>query len=151
MSNKEYGIERKVVSPKLAYYSENHPNHAFEVFPSNAEWRCDGKELFGSCKSNINYPGTGFGMMRYKCLVCNDFDFCERCLRWPTPVPKLHQNDILNSVNEAPLLKQTQDHKIDDIVNSPNHAHSLRLCLGTEEWRCDGETGIKSYLIEKRI
>jgi len=63
---------------KLTFPSNNHPSHPFEALPSDADWRCDGKEIFGQCKSNINnlFSPFGFGLMRYKCLVCKNFDLC---------------------------------------------------------------------------
>ena len=142
MSNKEYATDKKAFLSKLTFFSENHPNHPFEVFQSNAEWRCDGKELFGQCKSNFNYPGTGFGMTRYKCTVCVDFDFCEKCLRSHTHVSsKQYDTNILHhSPYNLSVAQQNQQADKQENVNSPNHAHPLRLCFGSEEWRCDGET-----------
>ena len=109
---------------KLTFLSDNHPDHPFVASQSNAEWRCDGKELFGRCKSNINNPFSpfGFGLTRYKCLECKNFDFCERCLRSKPPT----KSKTLQEDNDA--------------INSPNHAHPLKLCSNANEWSCDGET-----------
>ncbi len=71
---------------KLTFLSNNHSSHPFEALLSDADWRYDGKEIFGQCKSSINnlFSPFGFGLMRYKCLVCKNFDLCERCPRTKT-------------------------------------------------------------------
>ena len=117
MADKEYSLKRSTEKSNLTFMSSNHPNHPFESCPSNQEWQCDGKSLFGSCKSNINYPGAGFGMIRYRCKICPNFNFCEKCLR-------------------SAAIQSTPN----EIIHSANHAHPLRFCLGDERWRCDGET-----------
>jgi hypothetical protein len=50
---------------KLTFLSNNHPPHPFEALQSEADCRCDGKELFGQCKSNINnlFSQFGFGLI----------------------------------------------------------------------------------------
>ena len=123
--------ERKPMPPKLTFLSNNHPDHPFEALDSNAEWRCDGKEFFGNCKSNINKPFSpfAFGLTRYKCMVCKNFDFCERCLR-SRPLAK----------NQIQITDENDDDSNETVVNSPNHAHPLKLCLQTNEWSCDGLT-----------
>ena len=65
--------EKLITSPnKLTFLSNNHPSHPFEALPSDADWRCDGKEIFGACKSNINnlFSPFGYGLMRYKSVWC---------------------------------------------------------------------------------
>jgi hypothetical protein len=115
--------EKLITTPnKLTFLSNNHPSHPFEALPSDADWRCDGKEIFGQCKSNINnlFSPFGFGVMRYKCLVCKNFDLCERCLR--------KKNDAqINNQNEMSFYSQ-------------NHSHPLKLCLSEKKWKCDGVT-----------
>ena len=65
--------EKLITSPnKPTFPSNNHPSHPFEALQSDADWRCDGKEIFGTCKSNINnlFSPFGFGLMRYKSVWC---------------------------------------------------------------------------------
>ena len=109
----EASLKRSAETSNFNFSSPNHPNHPLELFPSDGDWYCDGKNIFGSCKSNINFPGNGIGKKRYKCKVCNSFDLCETCLRAPS----------------------------NNIVHSTSHAHPLKLCPpGNERWQCDGKT-----------
>ncbi len=65
--------ENLFTSPnKLTFLSNNHFSLPFEALPSDADWRCDGKEIFGQCKSSINnlFSPFGFGPKRYKSVWC---------------------------------------------------------------------------------
>ncbi len=58
--------------------------------------------------------------MRYKCLVCKNFDLRERCL--------LTKNDAqINNQNET-------------IFHFQNHSHPLKLCVSDKKWKFDGVT-----------
>ncbi len=73
MSNKDDWSTTTFTTP-------NHP-HAFRVFVGQSEWRCDGESVFDSgCKTSSEIFGAGFGIKHYKCTVCTNFDFCEKCL-----------------------------------------------------------------------
>ncbi len=62
----------------------------------------------------------GFELVRYKCLVWNNFDLCERCLR---------------TKNGAQINNQNET-----IFHSQNHSHPLKLYVSDKKWKCDGVT-----------
>jgi hypothetical protein len=64
------------------FKSPNHNHQFLKIFKDDG-WRCDGVSVFGKCKSNLDRYNKSFGKTRYKCKICDDFDFCELCLNAP--------------------------------------------------------------------
>jgi len=91
------------------FYSRNHA-HKMNKCKRDNGWRCDGVNVFGQCKSNLNAFNVSFGRTRYRCAVCNDFDFCQACL-------------------DAPKLK---------LFTSANHAHDFKEWSVEDEFECEG-------------
>ncbi len=58
--------------------------------------------------------------MCYKCLVCKNFDLCDRCLR-------TKNNAQINIQNEMSFQSQ-------------NHSHPLKIFVSDKKWKCDGAT-----------
>jgi hypothetical protein len=99
--------------PNEYFYSKNHP-HKMNKCKRDNGWRCDGVNVFGKCKSNLDTFNVSFGQTRYRCAVCNDFDFCQVCL-------------------DTPKLK---------LFTSPNHAHDFKEWSldsnNEDDFQCDG-------------
>lgn len=90
------------------YKCENH-SHAFILINRDNGWRCDGDKIFGKCKMGLSEFQMSFGMLRYRCTECLDFDLCEACLI-------------------APELR---------LFKSKYHPHSFKK-FHDDGWICDG-------------
>ena len=58
---------RSRVNPgvRVKIFSANH-NHEFKIVKSDEAWICDGKKIFGECKSKIDQCGKSNGKIRYR-------------------------------------------------------------------------------------
>ncbi len=81
-------------APELpTYMSANHnAKHTFKESFKRNSWRCDGTKVFGKCKSGYSGIISPGSIPRFKCNICNDFDFCFECLN----APKLIQHYSAN-------------------------------------------------------
>ena len=62
------------------FKSANHAHFFKESFIKTA-WLCDGKSIFGKCKSDLDRVwNNDVSGKRFKCTVCPDFDLCSKCL-----------------------------------------------------------------------
>jgi len=50
---------------RVKIFSANH-NHEFKIIKSEDAWICDGKKIFGECKSKIDQCGRSHGKIRYR-------------------------------------------------------------------------------------
>ena len=91
--------------PKLIEYkSSNHP-HPFKLYSKLDEWLCDGSNVFFKCKLNLDDNASGH--IRYRCTVCDDFDFCEGCFK----EPKLEEHQNPNHNHQIPLVEYSTNQK----------------------------------------
>jgi hypothetical protein len=65
------------------YKSKNHL-HEFQRLPinlDNSDWKCNGYQIFGECKSVKNNNSSY--QSRFKCTTCDDFNLCLKCITEP--------------------------------------------------------------------
>ena len=89
------------------FQTPNHP-HSFVQLPLENDWRCDGHDIFGKCKS-VSDELSGM-TLRYKCKTCAHLELCHECL-------------------QAPKNEEFQ---------TPNHPHSFFIYYRDNGWSCDG-------------
>ena len=64
----------------IRYKSWNHEHDFFKMYKDSG-WKCDGRSVHGKCKTNLDDFYRSYGKSRYKCIVCDNIDFCELCLK----------------------------------------------------------------------
>lgn len=66
------------------YYSVNHSHLFNKIITNNSEdsWKCDGYNLLGNCRSNLNDKLITFSKIHFKCKKCN-LTLCQPCLNAP--------------------------------------------------------------------
>ena len=82
------------------FKTPNHKHPFIKVFKDDG-WKCDGAMVFGKCKSNLDKYNKSFGKTRYKCRICDDFDFCQLCLCAPKVEENSKKNIVASLVNQS--------------------------------------------------
>ena len=102
------------------FKSANHKHPFIKIFKDDG-WRCDGYNVFGKCKSNLDRFNKSFGKARYKCKICDDFDFCQLCLNAENISNKIEP--MISEVSEPVLKSKIKTNFVLNIkknLNKPN-------------------------------
>lgn len=85
------------------YYSAYH-KHLFNKITNSddTEWKCDGYNLLGNCRSNFNNKLTTFRKIHFKCKKC-DLTLCQPCLNAPKIMKQFYSknHNLLHPFNKS--------------------------------------------------
>ena len=76
--------EARYWTPRLANFElfscRNHKHLFRKIENESILWRCDGLNIYGTCKSGMNSFGFYRSQPKYKCTACQNFNLCNKCL-----------------------------------------------------------------------